>query len=263
MARISLGTSGWSYADWIGPLYPPGTTTSNYLAVYARSLRSVEIDSTFYRVPSAAMLHSWRTRTPEGFVFAAKVPRSITHDAAPGGPMEDLTAFIDGMRTLGEKCGPLLFQFPPSFSSDADSGEWLESLLEQLPPDLRFAVEVRHRSWLRPAFFDLLRRYNIALAQVDLPFMPRDTPTTADWAYIRWLGDRQAIQEDFSSVRLDRREDLEWWAGQIAPMLRRGMAVYGYANNHYQGYAPATIQRIQQLLGLEVDTPAVVQEKLL
>lgn len=263
MSNVYLGTSGWSYADWVGPLYPPGTQSARFLQTYATIFRSVEIDSTFYGIPTAAAVAAWRTRTPEDFVFAAKVPRSITHDRPLlDGPAEVL-AFVDAMRPLGSKCGPLLFQFAPSFVAQPETWEGFAQLLPLLPPDMRFAVEVRHRSWLREPFFALLRRYNIALVQVDLPWMPRETPPTADWAYMRWIGDRQQIPTDFSWVRTERELELAWWADQMRAMLQRGMTVFGYANNHYQGYAPATLQRLQTLLGLEPELPSVVQPRLL
>jgi uncharacterized protein YecE (DUF72 family) len=260
---VYLGTSGWSYADWVGPFYPPGTPSTRYLQVYATVFRSVEIDSTFYRAPTAAAVEAWRARTPEDFVFAAKVPRSITHDRPLLDAPAELLAFADAMRPLGSRCGPLLLQFPPSFVAEPAAWEGFEHLLPLLPGDLRFAVEVRHRSWLQEPFYALLRRYNVALVQVDLPWMPRTTPPTADWAYLRWIGDRQEIQSDFSWVRSEREEDLVWWADRVRAMARRGMAVFGYANNHYQGYAPATLQRLQTLLGLEPEMPAVLQPRLL
>lgn len=263
MSNVYLGTSGWSYTDWVGPFFPPGTPSTRYLQVYATVFRSVEIDSTFYRVPTAAAVAAWRTRTPADFVFAAKVPRSITHDRPLLDAPAELLTFSDAMRPLGPRCGPLLFQFPPSFVAEPENWEGFQQLLPLLPADLRFAVEVRHRSWLQESFFTLLERYNVALVQVDQPWMPRATPPTADFAYIRWLGDRQEIPADFSWVRRERASDLDWWAGQMRAMLDRGMTVFGYANNHYQGYAPATLQRVQTLLGLEPELPSVVQPRLL
>ncbi len=263
MGAVYLGTSGWSYADWVGPLYPPGTPSARYLAVYAATFRSVEVDSTFYRVPTLAALEAWHTRTPEDFVFAAKVPRAITHDRPLLDAPAELLAFVETMRSLGPKCGPLLLQFPPNFAAEPETWDGFEQLLPLLPADLRFAVEVRHRSWLTEPFYALLQHYNVALAQVDLPWMPRTIPPTADWAYVRWLGDRQDIQSDFSYARRERKDDLAWWTAQIREMLRRGMTVYGYANNHYQGYAPATVQHLQILLGFEPDQPVAVQPRLL
>lgn len=252
---IHLGTSGWSYEDWIGPFYPPGTAAARYLAVYAQQFTTVEIDATFYRPPSQNMINAWRERTPDDFVFAAKVPRSITHDRELIDVEADVQAFAGIMRQLGTKCGPLLFQFAPSFT--AERIDDLAALLPILPTDLRWAVEVRHKSWLTEPFYDLLRLHNVALTHVDLPWMPRNTPVTADFVYIRWLGDRRKIADDFSYVRpeLQRDDDLDWWSRQIERMLERGLQVFAYANNHYQGHSPATIRALQERLNLPVRAP--------
>jgi uncharacterized protein YecE (DUF72 family) len=258
---IHLGTSGWSYKDWIGPFYPAGTPAARYLPVYANYFETVEIDSTFYATPGPRMIAAWRERTPEHFIFAAKVPRSITHDAQLVGAAEEVAAFAATMRTLGPKCGPLLFQFAPTFTA----AQWddLAALLPTLPTDLRWAIEVRHTSWLSEPFYDLLRAHNIALAHVDLPWMPRATPVTADFAYIRWLGDRRAIADDFSYVRagFEREAQLDWWARQIMRLAERGMEVFGYANNHYQGHSPATLRELQRRLELPVREPEPALEQ--
>jgi uncharacterized protein YecE (DUF72 family) len=174
---------------------------------------------------------------------------------------DQVLAFADVLRLLGPKCGPLLFQFAPSF----DSTHWddLAALLPTLPTDLRWAVEVRHTSWLTDAFYDLLHAHNVALVQADAPRLPRDTPTTADFAYIRWLGDRSKITEDFSHVRsgFERADDLDWWAQRINGMRRRGIDVYAYANNHYQGHSPATLRAMQERLGLPVSQPPQIPQQ--
>jgi len=264
-SMIHLGTSGWSYADWVGSFYPGGTPAARYLTNYVQHFNTVEIDATFYRIPSAAMIAAWRERTPADFVFAAKVPRLITHDCQLVDVQAEVDAFAATMRQLGAKCGPLLFQFAPSFT--AERWEALAELLPTLPTDLRWAVEVRHTSWLKQPFYDLLRRYNVALAHVDLPWMPRTTPVTANFAYIRWLGDRRSITEDFSYVRPEfgRTDDLDWWARQIERMVERDVEVFAYANNHYQGHSPATIREIQQRLDLPVSQigPMLAQQSLL
>lgn len=254
-SSVRLGTSGWSYDDWLGPFYPLGTPQARYLSVYAQQFNTVEIDSTFYRIPSATMVDAWRERTPDDFVFAAKVPRAITHDQELLDVDAELQGFARAMRDLGPKCGPLLFQFAPSFT--AQHFDRMAALVPRLPADLRWAVEVRHTSWLTDEFYDLLRAHNVALTHVDLPWMPRTTPVTADFAYIRWLGDRQQISEDFSFVRpnMERHAELQWWARQIERLAARDVQVYAYANNHYQGHSPATLRAMQAQLGLPISAP--------
>jgi uncharacterized protein YecE (DUF72 family) len=258
---IWLGTSGWSYTDWIGSFYPSGTPAARFLAVYATHFNTVEIDSTFYHAPRADVVRGWRERTPDDFVFAAKVPRSITHDQEIIDVVEEVLAFADVMRLLGSKCGPLLFQFAPSF--DATHWDDVAMLLPLLPTDLRWAIEMRHTSWLTDKFYDLLHAHNVALVQVDAPHLPRTTPTTADFGYIRWLGDRTDITEDFSHVRsgFERPDDLDWWTERIGQMRARELDVYAYANNHYQGHSPATLRAMQERLGLAVSQPPKIPQQ--
>lgn len=258
---IRLGTSGWSYDDWVGPFYPSGTPAARYLPVYAQYFSTVEVDATFYRIPGPAMIRAWRDRTPADFVFAAKVPRSITHDALLVDVTAEVHEFAQTMAQLGPKCGPLLFQFAPSFT--VEHWDDLATLLPALPTDVRWAVEVRHTSWLTEPFYDLLRAHNVALAHIDLPWMPRSVPVTADFAYIRWLGDRRQIADDFSHTRpeLARTDDLDWWARQIRRLAERGMPVFGFANNHYQGHSPATLRELQRRLDLRVTEPEIVPEQ--
>ncbi len=251
-----LGTSGWSYTDWLQTIYPPGTPPARFLEVYAAQFPSVEIDSTFYATPRVDVIRGWRERTPNDFVFAAKVPRAITHDQELVGVVDQVLAFADTMHFLGPKCGPLLFQFAPSFDR-ATHWEDIETLLPRLPADLRWAVEVRHRSWFGKEFYDLLHAHNVALVQADAPRLPRNTPTTANFAYIRWLGDRTQITDDFSHVRagFERTADLDWWAERIRSMTAEGLDVFAYANNHYQGHSPATLRAMQERLGLPISQP--------
>jgi uncharacterized protein YecE (DUF72 family) len=259
---VWLGTSGWSYTDWLGTLYPPGTPPARFLGAYATQFPSVEIDSSFYATPRVDVIKGWRERTPDPFVFAAKVPRSITHDQELVGVVDQVLAFADAMRFLEAKCGPLLFQFAPSFDR-ITHWEDMETLLPQLPTDLRWAVEVRHRSWFTHTFYDLLRAHNVALVHADAPRLPRNTPTTANFAYIRWLGDRTAITEDFSHVHagFERKNDLDWWAERMKNMTAQGLDVFAYANNHYQGHSPATLRAIQQRLGLPVSQPPAMPQQ--
>jgi len=259
---IWLGTSGWSYTDWLGTIYPPGTPPTRFLAAYAAQFTTVELDSSFYAAPRVDVIRGWRDRTPDDFVFSAKVPRAITHDQELVGVVDQVLAFADVMRFLGPKCGPLLFQFAPSFDR-VTHWQALESLLPQLPTDLRWAIEVRHHSWFGTKFYDLLRAHNVALVHADAPRLPRNTPTTADFAYIRWLGDRTKITENFSHVRsgFERDDDLDWWAERINTMRNEGLDVFAYANNHYQGHSPATLRAIQQRLGLPVSQPPVMPQQ--
>jgi uncharacterized protein YecE (DUF72 family) len=254
MERLYLGTQGWSYPSWVGSFYPPGTPATRYLDVYASQFNTVELDTTFYAVPPLSTVTGWRERTPAGFLFAAKFPKTITHDKGLVDCVEETHVFLERMTHLDQKLGPLVLQMPPSFA--ATQMQALSAYLAGLPVGLRYALEVRHRSWLAPAaheaLLELLRKHGVALCLVQHAWMPHLDELTSDFAYIRWLGRREDFpDDDFSHVRLNRDQQLDGWAEQIGGYLRKGRFVYGYFNNHYQGHSPASVRALQARFPLE------------
>lgn len=259
--RLFLGTSSWSSKDWNGVFYPEGMAPADYLSHYATRFRSVEVDATFYRIPSESLARKWRSNLPDGFQLAAKVPRVITHEKGLVDAGEDLKAFLGVMDLLGDRLGPILFQFPYYRKSGEMTAEiFLErvrSLLAGLPSGYRFALEIRNRSWLKAPLLDLLRSRNVALALIDHPWMPRAgdyfagrDPVTAGFTYIRWLGDRYGIEKRTKSwdrIILDRRREMEAWVPVVQSLLARNMTIYGYFNNHYAGHAPGSIELFEQI----------------
>src|SRR5918997_5282221 len=174
---LYLGTSGWAYADWEGTLYPEALPSASRLAGDVKRFATVEIDSTFYGTPRRSTVQKWREVSPDGFLFAAKFPKEITHDRNLVGAEAEVESFIRTMTELGDRLGPLLLQFPPSF--DVEGMGVLEDFLEALPQGPRYAVEVRHRSWLGSDLPALLREHGVALTLIDYPTMPRmDEATT-------------------------------------------------------------------------------------
>lgn len=240
--RLHIGTTGWSYPDWVGPFYPTGTPPGDFLARYSRNFGAVEVDSTFYRIPTARMVDAWGAATPEGFLFAPKVPQVITHEKRLRDCAAELGAFLAVIRRLGSKLGPLVFQFDSSFR--VELLPLLGDFLGGLPSDLRYAVEIRHRGWLGDQLYRLLEEQKTALVLADLYYMPKLDRTTADFTYIRLLGKRRAVPDDFSRVRLDREQELTWWAGRIRSYLERGLEVFAFANNRFQGHGPATARTL-------------------
>jgi len=243
---LYLGTAGWSYADWEGTLYPEGIPAGSRLAEYAKHYATVEIDSTFYGTPRRSTVEKWREIVPEGFRFAAKFPQEITHENNLVGPEGPTLTFVETMRLLGDRLGPLLVQLPPSFAVEGMGV--LEDFLVTLPEGVRYAVEVRHRSWLGSDLPALLREHGAALTLIDYPRMPRVEDATADFVYVRWLGDRREFPSDHTHPRRDRSEDLEWWAERIERFLSDGREVFAYANNHYQNHSPSTLEQFLEIL---------------
>ncbi|MGI9049518.1 MAG: DUF72 domain-containing protein [Rubrobacteraceae bacterium] len=244
---LYLGTSGWSYADWEGSVYPENLPAASRLAEYVKDYATVEIDSTFYGTPRRQTVERWRQVAPEGFLFAAKFPREITHEKGLVSCERQAETFVRTMEHLGEKLGPLLLQLPPSFP--AGEIETLDRFLSALPGGFRYAVEVRHRSWVRSGLPDLLRERKAALVLVDYPRMPRLQEATTDFSYIRWLGDRNEFPSGHTHPKKDRQDDLRWWSGVVDEFLREDKTVFAYANNHYQNHSPSTLEQFLEIRG--------------
>jgi uncharacterized protein YecE (DUF72 family) len=227
----------------------------------------VEIDSTYYRAPHAKVVAMWAGKVPARFLFSAKVPQEITHKKVIQDCDEDFAGFVKTMDVLGEKLGPLLLQFPyfnqQAFSSVKEFLARLRPFLKKLPRDHRFALEIRNKNWLVPQFVDALREHNVAMALIDHPWMPRPTelfnrvdpktkidPITADFTYVRWLGDRKEIEEKTKSwdrVIVDRRAELTEWVDVLRKVQKRKIQIFAFANNHYAGNGPSTVEAFLSL----------------
>ena len=256
---ILLGTSSFTAAGWEGSFYPKGMRSADYLAFYVEHFHTVEVDSTFYACPSAQTVTNWAARTPEGFIFSVKVPKTITHEKVLSNCDAEVKEFLDTMSILGAKLGPVVFQFP--FFDKwkiKDRHEFTDRLipfLKKLPADRQFAIEIRNKKWLDAEFASLLRDQKIALVLQDRAFMPSPAelefdPITADWTYIRWLGDRKGIEQQtttWDKTVVDRTAELSIWVDYCYQIKNRGVMVYAYANNHYAGFAPATVALFWEL----------------
>jgi uncharacterized protein YecE (DUF72 family) len=242
--EMRLGTCGWSFPDWKGVFYPAGT--KDELAFYATRLDAVEIDSTWYRIPSARTVASWHRRTPEGFLFCPKLPGEITHERMLEGAADLTAAFLDVIAGLQEKLGPILVQLHPSFHADQFSK--LEDFLSELPQEFRYVVEFRHRSWVKmPEALALLRSLSMGLAMAHHPWYPRFQEATTDFAYLRLLG-RRGVFPDFSRVHQPRDDALGEWAGVLLSMRSLIGRAYVFANNQFEGYSPSTIERLRAMV---------------
>src|ERR1700676_467045 len=265
---IRLGTSAFTAAGWEGSFYPAGMKPADYLSHYATRFDSVELDNTFYRAPAKSVVEGWARKTPEGFVFAAKVPQVITHEKMLLDCDAEFTEFIETMDLLGKKLGPLLFQFgyfnKSVFPGVNDFLARLRPFLKKLPKDHKFAVEIRNKSWLVPPFVEALRECGVALALIDQSWMPRPAqwfekfdPITADFTYVRWLGDRKGIEKQtkvWDKIIVDRRAELTEWVEVLKKVHERRIQILAFANNHFQGFGPGTLEEFKKLWGRQAGT---------
>lgn len=247
--KIHIGTSGFSYKDWLGNFYPQFCPPADFLQFYNSKFKTVELDSTFYRIPTEATIKRWHKVTCEEFIFTAKFPKTVTHEGDIESRISNAIHFIEIMKNLDTKLGPLLLQFPYSFKPDCLS--LLIELVESLPDDIKVSVELRNKLWLKiDPIFDLFKKRNIALCQIDHPWMPKLETSTADFNYLRFLGDRKNFESNFSFVRENRKEELSWWSEIIIKEANLGKPVYAYFNNHYSGHSPTTAYNMMEHLGL-------------
>ncbi len=254
---IRLGTSGFSYDDWIGEVYPEELPKWQWLPYYAKSLNTVELNVTYYRLPEARYVRGWIDRTPDDFLFTVKAHRSLTHERKN----PDVQLFCDSIESLhtAGKLACVLAQFPHSFHPTAENKDYLSNLakgLERYP----VVVEFRGQDWVNEETFDLLRNLNLGYCCVDEPrisgLMPPVAVVTGPIAYVRFHG-RNAEkwwQHEFAWERYDytyREEELKEWVPKIKDLDEQAPLTLVYANNHYKGQSIDTVNKLQQLLAWE------------
>jgi uncharacterized protein YecE (DUF72 family) len=269
--RVEVGCQGWNYEDWVTPavrpkavFYPRGTRSDRMLEVYARVFQTVEVDSTFYAVPSDSTVDGWKRRTPEGFTFSLKLPREITHEQALRGEVAErvLAEFCACARRLGDKLATVLVQLPPQFEATKDNFRALGAFLPMLPEDMRFAFEFRDPFWFDEEPLEIFTRHpHASLALVEGPWVTRGRVWRAaerilhatDFAYVRWMGERDLTR--FDIVQRPQDANLDKWGAALEQLSRRVPRVYAYFSNFYEGFAPASANKLKRLLGQETVGP--------
>ncbi len=233
---------GWSYNFWKGVFYPEKLPTKEFLAYYANKFNTVEVDSTFYRIPRESTLVEWKAQTPEGFVFSLKFPQIITHLKMLKECQQETRVFLERVILLGEKLGALLLQFPPMFRQQ--HMPLLREYLEVLPKGRRYVVEVRNKSLLNENLYALLREHGVALAWVDAAKMPKVSEVTADFIYVRWEGDRKTVTGTLGKTEIDRASSIQAWAEKLKPFLAKGTEIFGYFSKYYSGFPPSEVKML-------------------
>ncbi|PYI89088.1 MAG: hypothetical protein DMF03_08720 [Verrucomicrobia bacterium] len=266
--KIRIGACAWSFEEWRDVFYPPDLPQSHWLEFYARYFLTVEIDSTFYAAPAPDSVRRWLDLTPAHFRFSCKLPREITHQCKLRDCSAELSQFLRAIEPLTPKLHVILVQLPPSFSPKEGKAP-LRSFIAQLPDDFRFAIEFRHAGWHRPQIIRLLEKYRICWVWADTsPLNERNLapfefqPRTTDFLYVRLLGD-YATKYNRDGKHVHRYHKLLWkreaalesWALKIGRQLAEVRAVYAYVNNHFEGFAPETAQRLAEKLGFQLPLP--------
>jgi uncharacterized protein YecE (DUF72 family) len=241
--RVRIGCSGWNYDHWRnGVFYPPRCPAGRWLACYAQEFDTVEVNSTFYRLPRRTAVERWVEQTSSEFVFAVKVSRYLTHVKRLRETPEHLALLLERIEPLLEssRLGPLLWQLPPTFRRD---DERLAAALDGFPPQLRHAIEFRHESWFTDDVTALLREHNVALVIADRPEIRtfQTHELTADFTFIRFHHGSRGVRGNYSDAELDG------WANRIRVWRANG-DVYAYFNNDWEGFAPRNALRLEELV---------------
>lgn len=238
--KIYVGTSGWHYKYWVGNFYPAGTQPKGFTDYYLRFFRTVEINNSFYKLPSPETFANWRASVPDNFIFAVKASRFITHMKKLKDPQQSIIKFFENLRPLSEKTGPILFQLPPAWKVNE---ERLENLLRVLPPEYRYTFEFRDQTWYTETVLNILKKYNAAFCIYELAGHMSPLEVTADFVYIRLHGPTPAkYQGSYSD------ETLRNWAEKCLEWQSHEKDVYIYFDNDQLGYAGFNAQRLQELI---------------
>lgn len=238
--RIYIGTSGWSYEHWEKVFYPEGLANKEHLHFYSHYFSIVEINSTFYHLPSEETIKNWAKQTPSHFIFALKASRFITHQKRLIDFKESTTLFFQRIKPLKSKLGPILFQLPPSFKLNYNR---LEEFIQFLPKNMRYCFEFRNPSWYTEEVYDLLKKHNIALCFGDLDGILTPLKVTADFIYLRLHGPKKAYSGSY------QKPDLKKWAKKFIEWSQQNKTIYCFFNNDEAAYAVFNALQLKELLG--------------
>ena len=267
--RFHIGCQSWQYDDWVTKaggetvFYPRGTKSPEMLSEYARVFDTIEVDSTAYGTPARSTIMGWLESTPENFQFSLKVPRAITHEFSLGPhSLNIFDEFTDAAQEFGERLGAVLIQLPAAFEATKENGQNVRDFLSRLPLNIRFAIEFRNPGWFVEWTFDELNERNVALALVAGKWIPEEAvfaafeKTRTRLGYLRFMGIRDL--PSFERVHRERTAELESWANMITSSLVADN-VYIYVDNYFEGQAPATANKLKQMLDQAVVDPASLE----
>jgi uncharacterized protein YecE (DUF72 family) len=241
MADIRIGTSGYHYKHWVGRYYPAGTRPAQMLEHYVRDFDTVELNNTFYQLPSESTFDNWRDATPADFLYAVKGSRFITHMIKLKDAERGLMNFLPRAQRLGERLGPILWQLPPGWNVNV---ERLEEFLTLLPREHRYTFELRNQTWITDEVYEVLQKYGAAFCIYELAGYQSPIEITTNWTYVRLHGPTHfKYQGSYSD------EQLAEWASRIRGWSRKLKAVYVYFDNDDSAYAVKNALTLKRMVG--------------
>ncbi len=240
MGSIHIGTSGWHYGHWRGPFYPENLPDEELLPYYAEYLDTVEINNSFYQLPSSSTLEAWQQVAPQHFRFAMKASRYITHMKKLKDPRESSEQFFEAAEILDAQLGPILFQLPPNWSVNT---ERLEQFVDALPPTHCHVMEFRDESWMVAETKEILEEHSVAFCIYHISHYHSPVWVTSDFAYVRLHGpEKEAYKGSYT------RETLQEWAELFRSWSEDGTDIYCYFDNDEAGYAPQNAMMLKEML---------------
>ncbi len=268
--NIRVGCQGWNYRDWTTKaggekiFYPRGTKPEEMLGLYAEIYDTIEVDSTFYAIPPMATFENWYRKTPENFTFSLKLPQEISHTLAlREDSFEILDEFCERAQTLKEKLAVVLIQLPPQFEASKQNAQNLREFLDHLPKNIRFAVEFRAREWMIDWTLEELEKNKVALCLIEGGWIPRELIFQAieklptDFAYVRYMGERDLTA--FDKIYRHQDANLQMWRAEIGKLGSQD--IYVYFSNFYEGHAPASVNKLKNLLGQTIADAAELENQ--
>ncbi|MHA2392978.1 MAG: DUF72 domain-containing protein [Promethearchaeota archaeon] len=256
VAKVLVGTSGWGYDEWVGPFYPKSLKKEDYLVYYSEIFYTNEINTTFYNIPSRWIVENWANKTPQNFLFSAKVPKTVTHEHMLDirSCMDDLDRYLRAMEPLieADKLLSFLIQLPPFFNKKDHFGT-LKEFIDNWPGDLKrdnyhLVVEFRHNSWMVDEVFEYLKKKSLTYCAVLEPLLPpRMDVTDPAFAYIRFHGYGKKIWFDY----FFKEEEIKRWAQDINEIIPKVEKIGIYFNNHFSGYAAKNSLMLMKELSLK------------
>lgn len=238
-SRTYIGTSGWNYKHWLGPFYPQRFPAKDMLEFYARHFDTVELNNSFYHLPTADSFEKWRAITPKHFVFAVKASRFTTHMKKLKEPKSSTEKFFAAAEKLEEKLGVILFQLPPRWKANL---ERLSEFLDAMPREYRYAFEFREESWFAAEVYELLRKHNVALCIYHMKGWNSPMEVTADFVYVRMHGTETQYGGSYSPNMIEE------WASRIREWQRQSKDIFVYFNNDPEAQAIKNALALKELL---------------